>query len=115
MFWQSFFAMNFKAVKDPDNKPILPGLNLFWAIAVPLAFGTIVFPVIGAKVFQWIMGNSFRLLLTLLVDCIMLALYIWLAIAASRGSASLSSLSYVTFIIFHFFGIAQYHYLRHTW
>jgi hypothetical protein len=75
--WQSFFAMNFKAVKEPDNNPILPGLQLFWAVAVPLSFGTIVIPIIGAKVFQWIIGNSISLLLKFLFDCAMLALCVW--------------------------------------
>jgi hypothetical protein len=76
--WQSFFAMNFKAVKEPDNNPIVPGLNLFWAVAVPLSFGTIVIPIIGAKVFQWIIGNSISLLLKFLFDCTMLALCVWI-------------------------------------
>ncbi|KAF8541844.1 hypothetical protein BDD12DRAFT_803353 [Trichophaea hybrida] len=70
----SFFAMNFKAVKEPDNNPILPGLKLFWAVALSLCFGTIVVPVIGPKLFQWIIGNNIRLLLKFLFDCIMLAL-----------------------------------------
>jgi hypothetical protein len=101
--WQSFFAMNFKAVQEPDNNSILPGLKLFWAVAVPLSFGTIVIPIIGPKVFQLIIGNSISLLVKFLFDCTVLALCVWIA---TLDFADVP-ITYVVFILTSVFYIVQ--------
>jgi hypothetical protein len=98
--------MNFKAVKEPDNNPILPGLKLFWAIAISLCFGTIIVPVIGPKVFQWIIGNNNSLLLQFPFDCIMLALCVWTATPNFVGTGLTSSLPIIIYsFMFIFYGL----------
>jgi len=95
--------MNFDAVKKPDNNPTLPGLRLFWAIAIPLAIGTIVLPVIGCKVVRVVVKTNWTRLVVFLVDVGMLTVLSTMVTVWPTTGEGMASVMGVISLVWYFF------------
>jgi len=62
--------MNFPDLKSPEKLSSIPGHGLFWAIASPLVFITIVLPLVLSRIVRWLLNINLNIIVAIFRDTV---------------------------------------------